>query len=488
MLVAYNCVEGAVHTWLYAPSVERHRDVLKEGVYLTEMPFNRVVDAALELCGLRRKDLYVTQAFHLLPRTRSAAAPTADIDLSFDAVMRRQSRPDTSGIFPASPPVYARFPFGGFQAGINGKSLDSQLPTLPRPDPLCVDRERTSARMTDHTSRELETAMIPRRLALSVLGASVGGMALARSPASAQAAYPSRPIRLIIPFAAGGPTDIVARLIAERMAARLGQPVVVDPRPGAGGAIAAEAVARAAPDGHTLLIGTATTHAVNPALQEGRLPFHPIRDFAPIAQIARVPIILVVHADMPARSLQEFIGLVRSRSGGMNYGSSGTGSMGHLAAVLLLQQLGAQATHIPYRGSAPMAADLITGRVEFATDALASVAPLVQDGRIRALAIATPDRAVVLPNVPTFAEAGMPGFEAYTWNVVFASAGTPAPVVGLLNTTLNAVVSEPDVATRLSEMGQPAVTGTTPASTAEFVRAELAKWEPVVRASGATPS
>jgi tripartite-type tricarboxylate transporter receptor subunit TctC len=272
------------------------------------------------------------------------------------------------------------------------------------------------------------------------------------------------------------------------MAARLGQPVVVDPRPGAGGAIAAEAVARAAPDGHTLLIGTATTHAVNPALQEGRLPFHPIRDFAPIAQIARVPIILVVHPDLPARSLQEFVALVRSRSDGMNYGSSGTGSMGHLAAVLLLQQLGARATHIPYRGSAPMAADLVAGRVEFATDALASVAPLVQDGRIRALAIATPDRAVALPNVPTFAEAGMPGFEAYTWNVVFAPAGTPAPIIGLLNTTLNAVVSEPVVATRLSEMGQPVVTGTTPAGTADFVRAELAKWEPVVRASGATPS
>ena len=172
----------------------------------------------------------------------------------------------------------------------------------------------------------------------------------------------------------------------------------------------------------------------------------------------------------------------------MNYGSSGTGSMGHLAAVLLMQQLGAEATHIPYRGSAPMIADLLAGRVQFATDALASAAPFAQDGRIRALAIATSDRAEALPNIPTFAEAGMPGFEAYTWNVVFAPSGTPAPIINLLNSTLNEVVSEPEVGRRLSAMGQPVVTGTTPQGTAEFVKAELVKWEPVVRASGATPS
>ncbi len=324
--------------------------------------------------------------------------------------------------------------------------------------------------------------MPSRRLALSALGGVATALAV---PALAQ---PARSIRLVIPFAAGGPTDIVARLVADRMAARLGQPVVVDARPGAGGAIAAEAVARAAPDGHTLLIGTATTHAVNPTLQEGRLPFHPIRDFAPIAQIARVPIVLVTHPDLPARDLRAFIDLLRARPGQMNYGSSGTGSMGHLAAVLLMQQLGAQATHIPYRGSAPMVADLLAGRVEFATDALASVVPFVQDSRIRALAIATPDRAAALPNLPTFAEAGLPGFEAYTWNVVFAPAGTPAPIIQRLNATLNAVVAEADVAQRLSEMGQPAVTGTTPEGTAAFVQAELAKWEPVVRASGATAS
>jgi tripartite-type tricarboxylate transporter receptor subunit TctC len=338
--------------------------------------------------------------------------------------------------------------------------------------------------MTGTTGTKAETAMLSRRLALTALGAA----ALPGRAARAQGAYPARPIRLVIPFAAGGPTDIVARLVADRMAARLGQPVVVDARPGAGGAIAAEAVARAAPDGHTLLIGTATTHAVNPALQEGRLPFHPIRDFAPIAQIARVPIVLVTHPDLPARDLPAFIGLLRARPGQMNYGSSGTGSMGHLAAVLLMQQLGTQATHIPYRGSAPMVADLLAGRVEFATDALASVVPFVQDSRIRAIAIATPDRAAALPSVPTFAEAGLPGFEAYTWNVVFAPAGTPASIIQLLNTTLNAVVAEADVAQRLSEMGQPAVTGTTPQGTADFVQAELAKWAPVVRASGATPS
>ena len=318
-----------------------------------------------------------------------------------------------------------------------------------------------------------------RRSLLALAGLAVPLPALAQ-------AFPARPIRVVIPFAAGGPTDIVARLLAERMAAKLGQPVVVDPRPGAGGAIAAETVARAAPDGHTLLIGTATTHAVNPALQGDRLPFHPIRDFAPIAQVARVPIVLAVRPDLGTPDLPAFVAMLRSRPGALNYGSSGTGSMGHLASVLLLRTLGVEATHVPYRGSAPMAADLIAGRLDFASDALASLVPFVREGRVRALAIATPERAAALPDVPTFAQAGLPGYEAYTWNVVFAPAGTPAPVIATLNAALNGVVAEPEVSRRLEEMGQPAVTGTTPEGTAAFVAAELAKWAPVVQASGAT--
>jgi tripartite-type tricarboxylate transporter receptor subunit TctC len=320
-----------------------------------------------------------------------------------------------------------------------------------------------------------------RRHLLAVAGLALPGVARAQ-------AFPARPLRLVIPFAAGGPTDIVARLLAERLSARIGQPVAVDPRPGAGGALAAEIVARAAPDGHTLLIGTATTHAVNPALQGDRLPFHPLRDFAPIAQVARVPIVVAVRPELDARDLRSFVAMLRARSGQLNYGSSGTGSMGHLASVLLLQQIGAEATHIPYRGSAPMATDLISGRLDFASDALASLVPFVREGRVRALAIATPDRAAALPDVPTFAQAGLPGYKAYTWNVVFAPAGTPEPVIAALNGALNAVVAEPDVARRLEEMGQPAVQGTTPEATAAFVAAELAKWAPVVRASGATPS
>ncbi len=327
-----------------------------------------------------------------------------------------------------------------------------------------------------------------RRSTLCALGIGALGLFATQRHARAQSVYPSRPVRVVIPFAAGGPTDIVARLLAERLSVRLGQSFIVDPRPGAGGAIAAEAVARAAPDGHTLLIGTATTHAVNPALQGDRLPFNPVRDFAPIAQIARVAIVLVVHADQPVRTLQDFIAVLRARPGQLNYGSSGTGSMGHLASVLLMQKLGTQATHVPYRGSAPMAADLISGRLDFASDALASVVPFVREGRLRALAIATPDRASALPDVPTFPQAGLPDYEAYTWNVVFAPANTPAPIVAALNAALNAVVAEPEVARRLEEMGQPGVTGTTPEGTSAFVRAELAKWEPVVRASGASPS
>ena len=304
--------------------------------------------------------------------------------------------------------------------------------------------------------------------------------------AFAQAAYPNRPVRIIIPFAAGGPTDIVARLIAERMSALMGQPFLVDARPGAGGAIAAEAVARAAPDGYTLLIGTATTHAVNPSIPGRKLPFDPVSSFAPIAQVARVPIVLTVGPGLEARDLRSFIALLRARSGQLAYGSSGIGSMGHLATVLLLKQLGVEATHVPYRGSAPMVTDLASGQLQFASDALASAVPFVRDGRLRALAIATPDRARALPEVPTFAQAGLPGYEAYTWNVVFAPAGTPAPVVRALNTALNQVVSEPAIAARLEDMGQPAVVGTTPEDTAAFVAKELAKWAPIVVASGAT--
>jgi tripartite-type tricarboxylate transporter receptor subunit TctC len=304
----------------------------------------------------------------------------------------------------------------------------------------------------------------------------------------AQPAFPARPVRIIIPFAAGGPTDVVARLIADRLSALMGQPFVVDARPGGGGAIAAEAVARAAPDGHTLLIGTATTHAVNPSIPGRKLPFDPITSFAPIAQIARVPIVLTLGPALEARDLRAFITLLRARSGQLNYGSSGTGSMGHLASVLLLRQLGVEATHVPYRGSAPMITDLAGGQLHFASDALASAVPFVRDGRVRALAIATPERARALPDCPTFAEAGLPGYQAYTWNVVFAPASTPQPIIQSLNAALNQVVSESAVASRLEEMGQPAVVGTTPEQTAAFVASELTKWAPIVAASGATPS
>jgi tripartite-type tricarboxylate transporter receptor subunit TctC len=303
----------------------------------------------------------------------------------------------------------------------------------------------------------------------------------------AQVNYPSRPVRIVIPFAAGGPTDVVARLIAERMSQLMGQPFVVEARPGGGGAIAAEAVARAAPDGYTLLIGTATTHAVNPSIPGRKLPFDPITSFAPIAQVARVPIVLTVNPSLGVSDLRAFISLVRARSGQLNYGSSGTGSMGHLASVLLLEQLGVSATHVPYRGSAPMITDLAGGQLHFASDALASAVPFVRDGRVRALAIATPDRAKALPDVPTFAEAGLNSYQAYTWNVFFAPAGTPTTIVDSLNAALNRVVAEPAVASRLEEMGQPAVVGTTPSQTAAFVASELQKWAPIVKASGATP-
>lgn len=302
--------------------------------------------------------------------------------------------------------------------------------------------------------------------------------------AAAQTAFPSRPLRLIVPFAAGGPTDVFARIVAQRLGDRLGQPVVVDNRAGAGGNIGADLAAKSPPDGYTLLVGTVSTHAFNIALYPS-LPFDPIRDFTPIVRMVDVPQILVVPASLPARNLPELLALLRGAPNRHAYGSAGNGSSNHVSGAMFAQAAGVQIEHVPYRGSGPALQDVIGGRIHVFFDALSTTLPHIRSGALRAIGVASAERAPQLPDLPTLTEAGLPGYLSYTWNIVFAPAGTPAAVVQLLNTAINAVMAEPAMRARADEMGLIPLSTTTPAGTAEFVRAEVARWAPIVRATGA---
>ncbi|MBV1796761.1 tripartite tricarboxylate transporter substrate binding protein [Siccirubricoccus sp. G192] len=301
--------------------------------------------------------------------------------------------------------------------------------------------------------------------------------------ALAQNWAPERPVRLVVPYSAGGSTDVTARLVAQALGERLGQPVVIENRPGAGGNIAAEHVAHSAPDGYTLLIATSSVIATNQALYRN-LPFDAVRDFAPITQIAFVPNLLVVHPDVPARSLAELIALAKSRPGQLNYGSAGSGTSQHLAGALFAAQAGVQVVHVPYRGGAPAVTDLIAGKIQMIMSPLVEVIAHVQAGRLRPLGVTTRRRSPLLPEVPTIAEA-MPGFEITLWNGLLAPAGTPPAIVARLATEAAGVLRTPEMQRKLAEQGSEPV-GSTPEEFAAFIRTEIPKWTEIVRISGAT--
>jgi tripartite-type tricarboxylate transporter receptor subunit TctC len=295
--------------------------------------------------------------------------------------------------------------------------------------------------------------------------------------------FPSRQIRLVVPYPPGGPLDTVARLLGQRIGASIRHPVVVDNVPGAGGNIGAASVARAAPDGYTVLMGAVATHAINPTLYPS-MPYDAERDFLAVTQLASTPNVLVVNPAVKAESLAEFIRLAKSQPGKLNYGSGSTGSAGHLAGELFKSMAGVDMAHIPYKGAAAAMQDLIGGRLDLMFDNLASSLPQVRAGRVRALAVTTAKRSLLVPELPTIAESGLPGFDISTWFGIFVPAGTSRPVVERLHAEFSRALAAPDVRERMLLLGAEPV-GNTPEEFAAYVKSEAAKYAKLVRASGA---
>jgi len=309
------------------------------------------------------------------------------------------------------------------------------------------------------------------------------GMALAPWPAPAQApdAWPSKPLRLVLPFPPGGGTDILGRLIAERLTASLGQPVVTENRGGAGGNVGAEAAAKSAPDGYTIVL-VAPSLAISPSLYS-KLNYDPAKDFAPISLVATVPNVMVTHPSVPARTLQEFIALAKSKPGGMNFGSGGNGTSNHLAGELFNIVAGVELVHVPYKGVNLAMNDVLSGEVHLVVIGIPAAAPHIKAGKLRALALIAPQRSPALPDVPTVAEAGLPNFEVTTWYGVLAPAGVPGPIVARLNAEFVKIMHAPELKERLAAMATEPRTST-PEEFAAYIKQEIAKWAEVVRKAG----
>jgi tripartite-type tricarboxylate transporter receptor subunit TctC len=299
------------------------------------------------------------------------------------------------------------------------------------------------------------------------------------------AGWPLKPVHLVVPYPPGGPVDLSARLLAPRLQQALGQPVLVENKPGAGGNIGADYVAKSAPDGHTLVMGAIATHAINPALYP-RLPYHPVRDFRHVALVVQVPNVLIVNNGVPAGNVDEFVGLIRRNPGKLDFASGSSGSTGHLAGELFKQMTGTFMVHIPYKGSGPATADLLAGRVQLMFDNLASALPNIRAGRVRALAVTTRERSAFLRELPTLHESGLPGFDLTTWWGVMAPAGTPPPVVDRLSDEVLRAMQDAEVAARLRDMGSEPPAVRTPAQFTAFVERELKTYAPLVKRSGAT--
>jgi tripartite-type tricarboxylate transporter receptor subunit TctC len=322
-----------------------------------------------------------------------------------------------------------------------------------------------------------------RRFALGGLALATAA-ALAPLGAAAADAWPSRPITIVVPFSAGGTTDILARVIGQALHGELGQTVIVDNRAGAGGNIGAAYAAKAPADGYTLFMGTVGTHAINQSLYK-RLGFDPVKDFAPLTRVAMVPNLLVANPGKPYKTVKELIAYAKAHPGKVNFGSSGSGSSIHLSGELFNALAKVDMVHVPYKGSAPAVTDLLGGQIDIMFDNMPSAIQHVRAGRLRPLAVTTARRSPELPDVPTVAEAGVPGYEATSWFGMFAPAGTPAPVVARLNAALAKVLAQPEVKKKLAEQGAEAYSEK-PEAFAEFMRKETAKWGKVVKESGAT--
>jgi tripartite-type tricarboxylate transporter receptor subunit TctC len=335
--------------------------------------------------------------------------------------------------------------------------------------------------VNDRDRREKRATMVTTiRIALGLLLLLGGWCGLAG--VAAADTYPTRPIQLIVPFPPGGGSDVVARVIGPRLSQALGQPVIVDNRPGAGATIGAAVVARSAPDGYTLLYVTPGVQLTNPFLMS-KLPYDPVNDFAPIIPLVVVPNVLVVHPSVPVRSVKDLVELAKAKPGTLNYSSSGIGASSHLAAELFKQMTGTNIVHVAYKGSGPAVQDLLAGTVQLTFDSVNVMLPHIKAGTLRALAVTTPDRSPALPDLPTVGDT-LPGFDAAAFNYISARAGTPRPIIERLNKELNAALKAPEVRDRLQGLGVMLLGGTPEALDAR-IKSETAKWKRVIEISGA---
>ena len=304
-------------------------------------------------------------------------------------------------------------------------------------------------------------------------------------PAAAQTPWPTKPITYVVPFAPGGNTDTLARLIGQKLSVALGQPVVIDNKPGAGGNIGSDFVAKAKPDGYTILGGTISSHAINPSIYP-KMPYDAVKSFEPVILIGSGPLVLAVGANTPYKSLQDVIAAAKAKPGDIAFASAGNGTSPHLAGELLKSLSQADLMHVPYKGSGPAVTDVVAGQVPLIFDTLLVVGSHVKAGKLRALAVASPKRMNSLPDVPTGAEGGVPGFEVGTWQAIFAPAGTPKEIVHRLNTEVATILKQPDIVARLADLGLEPGAGS-PEQLGELQKAEISKWAKVVKDANIKP-
>jgi tripartite-type tricarboxylate transporter receptor subunit TctC len=310
----------------------------------------------------------------------------------------------------------------------------------------------------------------------------IAAVALVIAATAHAQSYPAKPIHLIVPFPPGGGNDTVARAIAQQIGPDLGQPVIIDNKPGAGGAVGAEIAAKAPPDGYTLFLAGVGSHVVNPNVH-AKLAYDPVKDFAPVTLIASAPSVLVVNPAVPARSVAELTAYARANPGKLNYASNGAGSAAQLAAAMYESMAGVKMVHVPYKGIAPAMTDLLSGEVQLMFGTVVALVPHIEAGKLRPLAVTSRKRSALLPNVPTMAESGLPDYEAGSWYGIMAPAGTPREIIDRLHAAIVKALAQPDVAKRLSTEGA-VVIGSTPAEFAAHLKRELARVGKVVRAAG----
>ena len=319
-----------------------------------------------------------------------------------------------------------------------------------------------------------------RKILVYAVGVVLGCAAWAAWPQ----AYPAKPVRMVVPYPAGGYYDLLARVIGQKLGEMWGQTLVVDNRAGANGIVGTELVAKSAPDGYTLEMGGIGPHGINPSLY-GKLPYDAVRDFAPVIHVANAPNVLVVHPSVPAASVAQLIALAKARPGQLNYASNGSGSSPHLSAEMFASMAGIKIQHVPYKGSAPAVADILAGQVTLLFGTMGDVVPHIRAGKLRALAVTGARRIPALPDVPTMIEAGVPGYEAVAWFGVMAPAATPRPIVLKLNQDIARTMQMPDVLDKITAQGSAEIVGGSPEQFGAFVRAEIAKWAKIIKQSGA---